>query len=204
MKQTNHDTPEQEVGAGTDIIEQIELADHIVAKEKFNVLRQRLLNVNAWQEMAEGISANFELMDPLGDHKTGQPEVGDHFRISIPGPGTKAGDGHDWVRIEKLEDLSDEAEDSCIMQVRPSANPQTPPSDDDIAHFFNDKATSSFIVRRINNVLRAEVHGRNEQPNTNASSLTDKVRNTIVGIGAIAGFANIQWKKLAKGLLSRM
>jgi hypothetical protein len=45
------------------------------------------------------------------------------------------------------------------------------------------------------------VHGRNEKPNTNSDAVADKIRNTLVGLGAIAGFSKIQWKNLVKGLI---
>ena len=57
-------------------------------------------------------------------------------------------------------------------------------------------------VKLEDDLISAEVHGRNEKPNTSAENLPDKIRNAVVGIGAVAGFAKIQWQKLVKGLLN--
>lgn len=194
--------PEQETGIQSDTVETIELRDAESAKKFFISLRQCMLDVNNWQKYSDGMSSSFELMNPLGRPKRFAPEIGDHFRISIPAPGSNAGDGYDWVRVEKMEDQRSEEEDIFMMQVRPSPNPHTPYSDEEVAHFFNDTATSSFIVRRSGNTVSAEVHGRNEKPNTSSEAVADKIRNTLVGLGAIAGFSKIQWKNLVKGLIN--
>jgi len=39
-------------------------------------------------------------------------------------------------------------------------------------------------------------------PNNKTEKIVDKIRNTVVGSAAIAGVSKIQWKMLAKGLLS--
>ncbi|HEX2629811.1 MAG TPA: hypothetical protein VHM26_12385, partial [Chitinophagaceae bacterium] len=145
--------PEQETGIQSDTVEKKELPDVESAGKFFTRLRECLLNVNNWQKYSDGLSASFELMNPLGAPKRTQPEIGDHFRINIPAPGTDAGNGYDWVRIEKMEDQRGDDEDIFIMQVRPSPNPHTPHSDEEVAHFFNDTATSSFIVRRSGNTV---------------------------------------------------
>jgi hypothetical protein len=49
--------------------------------------------------------------------------------------------------------------------------------------------------------VTAEVHGRNEVPNTETDKTVDKVRNAVVGLGAITAFSAPQWKSLVKGLL---
>ena len=67
--------------------------------------------------------------------------------------------------------------------------------------FFKEDATSTFIVERDGNNLRAAVHGRNELPNTKADKPLDKARNAIVGLGAMLGLSNPQWKSLVKGIL---
>jgi hypothetical protein len=51
-------------------------------------------------------------------------------------------------------------------------------------------------------VITAEIHGRNEEPNTETKKLPDKMRNLVVGTAATIGLAKIQWQKLAKGLLN--
>jgi hypothetical protein len=70
-----------------------------------------------------------------------------------------------------------------------------------VAHFFTEEATSNFMVKRVGNKVSAEVHGRNEKPNTEAEKLVDKARNTAVATGAVTGFAKLQWKSLVNGLI---
>jgi hypothetical protein len=198
--ENNIETPAQETGGSSDVIEKTTATGIAEAKKLFGTVKQRLLDINHWGSISEGISASFDLTDALGAPKEGLPIAGDHLRINIPGPGLKAGEGYDWVRIEKLQEQRSETEDVFMMQVRPSANP-SPATGEEIAHFFDEKATSSFIVRRHHETVSAEVHGRNEEPNTSNEKLTDKIRNAVVGISAMAGFSAIQWKKLVKGLL---
>ena len=87
------------------------------------------------------------------------------------------------------------------------ANPAASPSvtlntKNDIAHFFSDEATSSFVVKREKNRVIAGVYGRNEKPNTDSETLTDSIRNTAMAAGALSGFSKIQWKSLVAGLLT--
>jgi hypothetical protein len=86
------------------------------------------------------------------------------------------------------------------MRVRPTNNPKN--EGEKIAHFFSDNATSSFIVMRNENEVTAAVYGRNEKPNTNADSITNKLRNAFVAMSAIFGIANIQWNNLVRGLIA--
>lgn len=201
---TNSQThiPDQKEGGYSDVVETVEAADIPAAKKLFREARQRMLDVNNWNEISSGISAQFQLTDLLGVEKDGIPDVGDHFQIAIPGPGLKSGEGFDWVEVELLDDktLLAENEECFTMRVRPANDPRT--DNDEVAHFFDRTATSSFMVRREGNTVFAEVHGRNEKLNTDTEAVSDKVRNTLVGIGAIAGVAEMQWKKLAKGVLS--
>jgi len=57
------------------------------------------------------------------------------------------------------------------------------------------------MVKRKETSISAEVHGRNEKPNTKADATVDVARNAAVATGAISGFAKLQWKSLVNGLL---
>jgi hypothetical protein len=87
------------------------------------------------------------------------------------------------------------------MTVRPAANPLN--QKDDTAHFFKDTATSTFQVKRIDNEVYAEVHGRNELANTETDQMTDNIRNTLVGWSAKLGLSAPQWKSLVTGLVKK-
>ena len=140
-------------------------------------------------------------MDANGNKLYRRAREGDYLRINIPGPGNKSGEGYDWVRIEQIEFTDDESEsyEYVAMKVRPCKSPLN--HEHATAHFFKNIATSTFMVKRKYNVISAEVHGRNEEPNTDAISTSNKIRNFFVGIGAILGFSKVQWKSLVDGLV---
>ena len=165
------------------------------AKEFFEKVKQRLLHINNWQQYAGSATADFQLTDEKGNAVNRFPQKGDHFKIDIPGPGSKTGEGHDWVHIEAIE----ENENFLGIRVRPSSNPKN--EKEDVAHFFSEETTSSFIVKRESKKITAGVYGRNEKPNTNTETLTDKLRNTPVAAGAISGFSKLQWKSLVNSLV---
>lgn len=202
MKYTTQHIPPQREGIQADIIEMIKAADEQESKLIFLQARERLCDINSWSEISEGISANFTLTDAKGHPKKGKPLPGDMIRIDIPGPGSSAGDGYDWVRIEVVEDNSHPGRDEewSVMKVRPSEDPV---KREGVAHFLENIATSSFIVRRQDDLVSAEVHGRNEKPNLGAKKIGDKIRNLFVGSAAAAGVGKIQWQKLVKGILSQ-
>ncbi|MGZ8509767.1 MAG: hypothetical protein ACXWV1_05880 [Chitinophagaceae bacterium] len=187
-------------GTHADIVEIREAADPQEAKLLFLKARERLFDISHWESISEGLSASFDLTDKEGNLKQGFPEKGDHIRIDIPGPGSSAGQGYDWVRVEMIEDnpATDTDKEWSMIKVRPSEDPV---KQEGVAHFFEDQATSSFIVTREDTKLSAEVHGRNEKPNKKSKKLTDKIRNTVIGTLATAGIGKIQWEKLVKGLL---
>jgi hypothetical protein len=195
--------PEQETGAKTDVEESIQLENVEEAKTFFIIVKEKLTNVNRWHQFAGKLSADFHVTDALGNDVSRFAEEGDYFRISVPAPGPAAGEGFDWVRIEKIEDKTGESDESEAfgMTVRPAPNPRD--NTDDIAHFFKGTATSSFLVKRDGPIIHASVHGRNEVPNTSTENPVDKARNAVIATGAIIGLSNPQWKSLVKGWLKR-
>lgn len=193
--------PPQESGAETNTEHSTDAGDEAAATALFEQARQRLLNVNEWENLCGTGSAAFQLTDSVGKDVERSAQETDHFKIDIPGPGTITGDGYDWVRIERIEEKNDRAgnQQLVVMQVRPATNPNN--SKNDVAHFFNEEATSNFMVRRKGNIVTAAVYGRNESPNTAAEKGIDKARNAMVALSAMAGISKIQWKNLVKGIL---
>ena len=191
--------PAQQDGEQVDIVETTTASNNQEAKRFFAEAKDRLFDIHNWGNISEGISASFALTDKQGNIKNGLPKVGDHIRINIPGPGSSAGEGYDWVRIEIVEEISEPEWEFSIIKVRPAEDPVKM---EGTAHFFANQATSSFIIKREGIFLAAEIHGRNEKPNTASKWLTDIIRNLIVGTAATSGFAKLQWQKLAKGLLN--
>ena len=203
MEKNDNMVPPQHVGKKLDTENEVNAPSEEEAKGLFQLATQRLLNVNEWDKICGPLSSVFRLTDNGGALKEGQPTPGDHFRIDVPGPGSKTGEGYDWVRVEAIDDHRNPNADSesVTIKVRPATNPRN--SNNDTAHFLSEEATSSFRVAREGRVVRAEVHGRNEVPNTDAEKPIDKVRNAVVGTGAVAGMSNPQWKSLVNGLLEK-
>ena len=193
--------PPQAEGAKKDIEHTFVAVTESDAKKLFLLARNRLLDVNHWHQYAGPPTSVFTLADQFGNKVWRTAEMGDYFKIDIPAPGPADGKGFDWVRIEAVKDISNPegAVEKIAMRVRPAADPTQ--KGENVAHFFSDHATSSFIVERNGKEVHARILGRNETPNIETSNFIDKVRNTLVAATAILGFANIQWKNLLKGII---
>ena len=193
--------PQQATGAqsNTESTTHFDTAEE--AKTFFEKVKNRLLHVGGWHQLAGKGTAAFELTDAQGNGVSRTPQKGDHLKIDIPGPGPQTGDGFDWVRVEEVEETREGDVECLAMRVRPATNPQNEKTD--VAHFFSDEATSNFVVKREGNTITAAVYGRNEKPNTGAKKVVDKARNTAVATGAVGGFSKLQWKSLVNGFVNR-
>lgn len=168
------------------------------AKAFFEVAKRRLLHVNDWHKLI-GAGAEFQLVDISGNEVNRPVEKGDYFKIDIPGPGSSAGEGYDWVQVEDLKEVTMPDVDSVGLRVRPSKNPLS--KDESVAHFYSKDSTSTFIVTREDKKITATIYDRNTKPNTETETIMDKVRHVAAGIGAILGGSKLQWKGLAEGLV---
>lgn len=196
----NYLIPEQKVGSKLDLSSEKKFATYIEAQEFFKVVKQRLMNVNQWDETCKAPSSVFKLMNDKCQQVVGLVKEEDFIRIDIPGPGSKVGDGYDWVRVETITEQQNIDEELVSITVRPSHHPLN--SQAETAHFFKDEATSTFQVIRKGNTVFAEIHGRNEMPNTATTNLFDKLRNMVIGCCAKIGFSYPQWKCLTEGLVT--
>lgn len=193
--------PQQYTGNEIEADASVELMDENEAKIFYSLVKARLLDVNNWHQIAGVISAKFQVVDPGGEEVNRIAEKGDYLRIDIPGPGSKEGDGYDWVYIEELKEVAVGDTQSVGFRVRPSKNPLG--SKNETTHFYSAEASSNFIVNRETSKLSAWIIDRNLKPNDHAASLMDKIRDTSIGIGAIGMFSKIQWKGLAEGLVKK-
>lgn len=193
--------PDQYTGEEIETRSSIDLKNENEAKAFYEIAKGRLLSVNNWHFIAGIVSGHFQLTDAHGEKLNRNVEIGDYFRIDIPGPGSSEGDGYDWVYVEDLKEINEENVQSIGFRVRPSQNPLG--DKNEIAHFYTDDATSNFIVTREGNTVTAIIIDRNLKPNDESESIADRVRHVAVGIGAIGLFSKIQWKSLADGLVKR-
>ena len=192
--------PSQQEGAQSNTTAEKTLDSEVLAKQFFEKTATRLMNVNEWSSYTGVFTADFQLYDSKGNEVQRPVQMHDYFKIDVPGPGTITGEGYDWVQVETLEKYTAPQEDMVLITVRPTHNPLNDKKD--IAHFFTDESTSSFIVKRTGIKVTAEVHGRNEKPNTKADSIIDKARNVFAGSVAVSLFSKYQWKSMAEGLLN--
>jgi hypothetical protein len=124
-----------------------------------------------------------------------------YIRIDIPGPGTNAGKGFDWVKIEQKEHvILNEHQEVFFIRARPAEHPIQKSAG--IAHFLRMEASSSFVLVRNGLTVTATVYGRNEVPNTKVADLGDKIRNAVIGATGAIGISKLQWKALVEGLLA--
>ncbi|MFD0941504.1 hypothetical protein [Pedobacter boryungensis] len=191
--------PNQVEGSEMNARAETVLSDIGQAAVFYELVKQRLFEVNNWDKVCGTSATLFQLTLPDGS-PTMKLEIDNLIRIDIPGPGTSAGDGYDWVRIEQIgKNNETELEEWTGFTVRPSPNPFHPELG--VAHFFSDAATSTFLIGRTGQTVWAEMHGRNEIPNGNTEKIFDGLRNTMVGWTAKAGLSYPQWKLLVDGLV---
>lgn len=176
-----------------------DLPDAGSAKAVYETARERLLDVNKWNDISSGLLADFQLSDQSGAAVSGPAQQGFYFRIDIPGPGSDAGDGYDWVFIEKIEEYEAEDVQSIAVRVRPAANPVG--DNMQTAHFYTSEATSTFTVTREKLRVTAAVYDRNIKVNQDSEQLLDRVRNILVGSVGRLAFSRVQWEDLAAAWL---
>ncbi|WP_221393239.1 hypothetical protein [Dyadobacter sp. NIV53] len=176
-----------------------QLSDEESARILFEKAKTRLLLVNNWQELAGEFMAAFQITDENGTAISGPVQKGNYFKIDIPGPGTKAGEGYDWALVEEIEEYNSLNTESIGIRVRPAPNPIT--DNPDIAHFYSEESTSTFTVTREFTKVTAAVYDRNTKPNTDSGGMMDHVRNVLVGIAGMFSFSKIQWENFTNGLV---
>jgi hypothetical protein len=165
----------------------------------YHEAKQRLLLIHNWHKITGKLSADFQLTNDQGKEVDRPAQKGDHFRIDITGPGSKAGEGYDWARVEDIKEVHMDDADSIAILVRPASNPETP--NPNVAHFFADKSTSTFVITREGDKVTASIYDRNIEANEETEEPLDKVRNAAVGLAAKHGFSKLQWQALVEALV---
>ncbi|MEG0925484.1 hypothetical protein [Chryseobacterium sp.] len=173
--------------------------EQAVISLKFEIAKKRFFTINNWKEYCGEAFAEFKLYNFTGIPVERDPQKGDFIRINIPGPGETEAKGFDWVEVTDICFFQDTFSESILMTCRPSPNP-IDKKNTHTAHFYSSRASSSFIISRGTDYLKAAVYGRNESSNFNATFL-DIIRNMIITAGGRAGVAKIQWKKLTEAFL---
>ncbi|MFP3834577.1 hypothetical protein [Chryseobacterium sp. SIMBA_028] len=140
-----------------------------MAVQQFAVLKNRFFCVNEWKGYCGDHFADFKLYDSSGNYVDRAPVRGDFIRIDTPGPGSLEA-GFDWVRITNISnDYTKEDEfENISMTCHPAKEPGKSYKKY-IAHFYSSGATSTFMISRGSNYIKAAVYGRNETANIEAN-----------------------------------
>ena len=192
--------PVQKKGAFHDTESKRSFESAELVANHFEILKDRFFSIHRWKEYGGDLSADFRLFDCVGSYVDRMPRKGDYIRIDIPGPGDIKAKGYDWVEVMKIDDrcYGDELE-RYLLVCRPSAVPQS--NEEHIAHFYARESSSSFIISRGIDYIKAGIYGRNEVPNISRTGFFGRIRNLLVSIGGFVQLTKIQWKTLADGFL---
>lgn len=190
--------PTQKMGKSFDYSKELIFDDETQAFARYRIIVQKLLNVNEWDAIADGISAKFAIVNPKNEHENRRVRKNDYIRIDIPGPGTPSSHGYDWVKVTELDQYEHHHKRKTFISLQPSPDPSS--LEDHTAHFFKKYASSNLMVRQEENKVIINYAGRNEVKNTDTDHILDNVRNFLVGITAQLGASYPQWKALVDGL----
>lgn len=193
--------PAQYTGEKIDSEEDAVLGNSAEAHLFFIKVMKRLKQVNEWHHYAGKFSAKFQLTDANGKEITGNVEKGYFLKIDIPGSGSNAGDGYDWVQVEDVQHISETDNEAYGFRVRPAKNPEG--KEDVISHFYAQESTSTFLVTRKGNKVMAGIYDRNTVPNKNAANLADRIRHFAAGVLGVHALSKLQWVGLLYGLLKK-
>jgi hypothetical protein len=192
--------PEQKTGQSSFTHTDITCRNLDQVNERYRVAAERLHNVNWWHEYAGKPTATFHLFDESGNSVNRLVQQGDYLRINIPGPGNPDTNGADWVQVIEVGERSAGERQLAFITVKAAPDPLV--RSNQATHFFDQPATSTFVVYRKQFTIMAAVFGRNEHSNFRSRNVFTLIRNWFVYIGAQLGLANLQWKALTHGLLN--
>lgn len=190
--------PEQIEGKALDYFKSVDFSSTNEANLLFEKAKNRLLDVNNWDEITGTPSAMFKIKDEHGLELDRPVQQGDYIQIDIPGPGLPSAGGYDWVHVESINKESSSDRRQICITLRPCADPTD--ENNDTAHFFRSLATSSILIEQKDKHIFLHYAGRNEVINTDNTALLDNFRNFMVGLGAKMGASFPQWKALIEGL----
>jgi len=192
--------PKQISGNYQDIVKMQCSNTLLEASNNFKLLHKRLINVNNWHSLSTKVKSNYQLIDSRTAEFTEDLKIGNYLRIDIPGPGSPIGNGYDWTKIVDIEsELENDDSPFFSFTVKPSPSPNS--ERENIAHFYDNNSSNTFIIRKIGTCIYAEIHGRNERENTSNVPILDKVRNKAVALGGKIGLSDLNWMGLTEALL---
>lgn len=115
------------------------------ASLNYAILRNRLIDINAWHTYVGNWSAKFTHLDQGLNRVHRLPKAGDYIKIDLPGVGNQAGDGYDWVQIKTVDLDPYEDDERLLFSCVPSINPKSEYAED-VAHFILAKQVPILLL----------------------------------------------------------
>jgi hypothetical protein len=202
MKKTiniQHLVPKNKMGSSNDAVATKTYADDQTAIKAFNAIEKMLFDVNSWTVTIPFGSVHFYLADPRGKPTYHEAEMGDFVKIKMPMLANSFGNGFDWVYVTKISKFSEGDIAYTMIEMKPHSCIENAAGQ--IAHFYTNDSTNTFIVARSGSEIQVSVHGRNEIPNVKKLRIRHRLRNFFIGGGGIFGGSKLQWQNFVDTLI---
>ena len=164
------------------------------AEDWFVEAKQKLLDVNNWQNYFSDSGVNFTITDARGNILKRQARSADHVRIELPN--VHLDSGFDWIVVESIEydDYPDQNTELLTIRLLPAESPLSKsfinfPIDN---HVFG----ATFILERRGAHLSSGFLTAASNEDGSPLQETEMKDNSWMGIPAL------QWDNIAKGIIS--
>jgi hypothetical protein len=168
----------------------------------FKNAREKLININQWNELVGSQTTCFQLVTPAGQLMEASAGSNSYVRVDIAGKGSETGYGYDWLQIEDWVDMEDENENLSLLSfsLRPSVNPEQ--KNEKTAHYFSADSSITMLLRREANNVKMSVFETNLVINPVAEkSVAGTIRQTLIGSAGVCGLTNNEWEEIVRNLL---
>lgn len=166
----------------------------------FDVIYNRILDVNHWNTFAGQYKASFTLTNSVGEKKLEEKaKCGDFIKIKLPEIHHLLLDDADWVKIECLEFESYANYRLLHLCLKPSPNPCNRKKRTN--HFFSSSSSNTIILYQTEHIVQLSVHGRNEFPNVFTPNKLMKLRNFVIANLGYLGLSKFQWQGFTNGMM---
>ena len=192
--------PTQEIGVSCDSNTCRSFPTKDNASKFFELIRNRILDVNHWNTYAGQYKASFTLTNAVGEKKKeAKPKCGDFIKIKLPEIHHLLFDDSDWVKIDCLEFETNSDSQLLNVCLKPSPNPCNRKKRTD--HFFSSSSSNTIILYQTENIVQLSVHGRNEFPNVFTPNKLMKLRNFVIANLGYLGLSKFQWQGFTDGMM---
>lgn len=188
----------QQLGSEINALESAYCKTEEEAKALFVLVKERLLHVNGWKNIALGKFPEVFLRDAKGQKVNRSAQSGDFILFHLNATDSKP---CVWAVVEQI--ISTQKEHGEVLQVifKPLVLNKT--SVNGQGQLVEANEPSIFQVRRRGKLITAEEIGRNDLPDADATCPMNKLRNSFIGWGAKLGTSYPIWKALLSGFLKK-